>query len=201
MSDIDWTGIISDVVFTFIPGAQLIADIASGKYTYNKPKDQREDDTPVPSDTDRGDADKLANTSDRQLVTYSKQYQVDIRQLIKLREAARVVSDELNKANMISSKARDKIVALIQDQKEHIGGQRESIKKMKQLTFDDIITSDKKIVEKSRELNAIQDKISTLQDVTTLAQNEPNDRTVADISAKYSVPIDTVEGNLYTKEL
>lgn len=169
---------------------QTAYDISQGKY---------EIDDAVETAIDA--VDELIDISEKQMVTYSEQYEIPLSTMNSLRTQLASYLNQVANNQVIAGDALNKLALLSEEIQSHEGRQKLELRKAKNTTKADYQTANEKALTANANANNLQAKIDTLQDISSRATNSANDSAVKSVEQQYGVKVNRVAADIKQKEI
>lgn len=189
----DWGSMLYDLaggIPIFGSIIQTACDISQGKY-------EIEDAVTTAVDA----ANELSDISDKQMVTYSEQYEVPLSTMKSLRTQLASYLNQVANNQVIAGDALNKLVSLSEEIQNHEGRQKLELRNAKDTTKADYQIANEKVLAANANANKLQAKIDTLQDISSRATNSVNDSAIKDVEQQYGVKVNRVTADIKQKEI
>lgn len=189
----DWGSMLYDLaggIPIFGSIIQVAYDISQGEY---------EIDDAVTTAVDA--VTELSNISDKQMVTYSEQYEIPLSTMNSLRTQLASYLNQVANNQVIAGDALNKLVSLSEEIQNHEGRQKLELRNAKDTTKADYRIANEKVLAANANANKLQAKIDTLQDISSRATNSVNDSAVKDVEQQYGVKVNRVTADIKQKEI
>lgn len=188
----DWGSAIYDLagMIPFGGIAQVAYDISQGEYEIHDAVEKAEDAV-----------EELIKIPEKQLVTYSEQYEIPLSTMKNLRTQLASYLNQVANNQVIANDALNKLSSISGEILSHEGRQKLKLKEAKNTTKADYQKANEKMLAANSSANNLQSKIDTLQDISSRATNSANDSAVRDVEQKYGVTVNRVAADIKQQEM
>lgn len=188
----DWGSALYDLagMVPFGGIAQVAYDISQGEYEIHDAVEKAADAV-----------QELSNMPEKQMVTYSEQYEIPLSTMKNLRIQLASYLNQVANNQVIAGDALNKLASLSAEIQSHEGRQKLELRKAKDTTKADYQKANEKMLAANTGANNLQTKIDTLQDISSRATNSANDSAVRDVEQQYGVTVNRVTSDIKQKEI